>query len=152
MNDSDRMINALEELGWHVSEAVLYDVRTARFPGINDVLMVPVDPTDVNFEAKLGAIRERLALYRRLGAAAYRVLDHTNAVASGASPYGLMVHQGRLVPNEREQQALTRMKELRADGLSLRAIARSLTAEGHVPRRAPCWYPQVIREILNRTT
>jgi hypothetical protein len=52
----------------------------------------------------------------------------------GAVPYGFALDRDgvRLVAAEREQAAIARARELRAIGLSLRAVALRLAVEGHV--------------------
>jgi DNA invertase Pin-like site-specific DNA recombinase len=70
--------------------------------------------------------------------------------AYGSPPYGYRVHAGVLVPDELEQAALTRMKDLRAGGASFRAIAATLEVEAHAPKRGQRWYPMTIRQILAR--
>src|SRR4051795_10684436 len=45
----------------------------------------------------------------------------------GKRPFGFDVVEGRLVPNAAEQEALVRMKSMRAEGATFRAIA---AAEG----------------------
>ena len=47
-----------------------------------------------------------------------------------------------------EAKAISRAKELRSAGLSLRQIGRTLVAEGHSPRRATSWAPSVLRRVL----
>jgi Recombinase len=46
---------------------------------------------------------------------------------------------------------LTRMRELRASGLSYRATADALNAAGILPQLGARWYPNVVRRILLRT-
>ena len=55
----------------------------------------------------------------------------------GSRPFGYRVEKGegdlrggQLVPDEREQAAISRMKAMRAEGKSLRAIAAAMQAEG----------------------
>lgn len=54
----------------------------------------------------------------------------------GAVPFGFAVDAGgvRLVINEQEQATIERVRELRACGHSLRAVAGRLAVEGHVSR------------------
>jgi DNA invertase Pin-like site-specific DNA recombinase len=68
----------------------------------------------------------------------------------GAVPYGFAVGADgvQLVAVEREQFAIARARELRAVGLSLRAIASELAAEGYVSRTGRAFFaPQVARMI-----
>jgi DNA invertase Pin-like site-specific DNA recombinase len=52
----------------------------------------------------------------------------------GTAPYGYEAVGGKLVPLATEQATLGRMRELKAAGLSNRAIAMVLEREGHRPR------------------
>ena len=55
--------------------------------------------------------------------------------AVGPSPYGFSPDGGELVPRHDEQQAIKAMLEARAEGRSLREIARKPNDEGIPPRR-----------------
>ncbi len=52
----------------------------------------------------------------------------------GRAPYGFRVEAGRLVAVEAEQAVLTAVREARASGLTLRAIAASLESRGLLSR------------------
>ena len=56
----------------------------------------------------------------------------------------------RLVRNEREQAGIARMRVLRAEGLSLRAVGERLTAEGFTPKSGGAWHAKVVRDVLAR--
>ena len=43
-----------------------------------------------------------------------------------------------------------RIRELRADGKSLRQIAEVLTGEGLHPKRAERWHPYTVKRVLDR--
>jgi len=69
----------------------------------------------------------------------------------GAAPFGYAIDDARrLVPNEAEQLVITRAKQLRADGLALRAIAAVLTKEGYVTRSGKQWHPTTLARIVGR--
>jgi DNA invertase Pin-like site-specific DNA recombinase len=78
-------------------------------------------------------------------------------VRLGPAPYGYELshevdEKGRrlLVPLDREQAVLRKIESLRADGLSLREIAKSLN-EAQIPaRRDGIWRPQRISTVLQR--
>jgi DNA invertase Pin-like site-specific DNA recombinase len=87
-----------------------------------------------------------------------RLLDGRRRADQSDRPYASEPRYGRRVAGEKrlepaadEQAAVARMKELRAAGLSYRAIAAQLLAEGHRPRRAPAWPPIVIQRICTGT-
>ena len=68
----------------------------------------------------------------------------------GHAPYGYRREGERLVEDPVEQAAIRRVAELRADCLSLRAIARVLGTEGH-PARAPGgWSATQVARLLER--
>jgi hypothetical protein len=54
------------------------------------------------------------------------------------------------VAEETEQAALARMRALQVEGASLRAIAATLDAEGHKPKRGGTWQPRQVGRILER--
>lgn len=67
----------------------------------------------------------------------------------GTIPYGYrLATDGKHVEEDPAEQAVVvRVCELRADGNSLRAIGRTLLAEGHRPRRGRNWHVQVVARI-----
>ena len=68
----------------------------------------------------------------------------------GAIPYGhdLADDGVRLLDNAEEQAVIQQARELKAEGLSLRAIAARLTALGRTSRGTG-WHPQTIKNILS---
>jgi len=69
----------------------------------------------------------------------------------GGVPYGYRVSEsdpGRLRRDRDEQEALVAIRELREDGLSLRAIDRELRARGHRPRTGGKWHVQTLSNLL----
>lgn len=68
----------------------------------------------------------------------------------GGVPYGYrLAGDGRtLVPEPVEQVGRDRLFELREFGLSYRAIARTLNAEGHRPKHGGRWGHQAVAQIL----
>ena len=70
---------------------------------------------------------------------------------SGKIPYGYRLEAGQLFPVEEEQAAIRLMMKLRADGLSLRAIAARLKAEGIKRQNGSTdWPSNVVLMILRR--
>lgn len=65
----------------------------------------------------------------------------------GGVPYGYRDEGGLLVEDEAEQVVVRRVRELRDYGLSLRAVGRTLLADGYQPRRAKTWHVQVVARI-----
>lgn len=70
--------------------------------------------------------------------------------AFGAPPYGFRSEKRALAPVPEEQIIVTRMRHLRADGMTLRAIAVQLDTEGLKPRRAERRDCSSVRRVLGR--
>jgi DNA invertase Pin-like site-specific DNA recombinase len=109
------------------------------------------DPSRKMIRQVLGAVSEweRSIIALRLRAGRLRKAER-GGFAYGSPPYGYAAEGGELVPVESEQSALARMRQLRADGHSLREIGRRLEAESHKPRRGEHWSPASLRKILAR--
>jgi len=70
---------------------------------------------------------------------------------SAEPPYGWAVNADKsLRPEPTEQAAVDRMVALRDAGAGLRAIARTLTEEGHVSRNGGDWHHNTVSRILTR--
>lgn len=89
---------------------------------------------------------EREAIGERTSAA----LQHkiANGEHVGAPALGHRVEGGRLVRNDSETVTLQRIAELRKEGLTFRAIATTLTAEGHQTKRGANWDPKTIQRYV----
>lgn len=78
----------------------------------------------------------------------------TGRKATGSYAYGTQpVGKGRerdAGPRDDEQAAIARIVELRAAERSYRAIATTLDAEGHRPRRAASWSAAAVRNVAVR--
>lgn len=109
------------------------------------------DPSRKLVRVIMGAISEydremtvdRLAAGRQAKAA-------RGGYAHGALPFGYRSANGRLVAEPTEQRVLARMKELAAQGASMREIARVLTIEGHPTKRGGTWQPLTVSRIIKR--
>ena len=71
----------------------------------------------------------------------------------GRVPIGFTVEQDgdgtkRLVPEPREQAAMTLASQLRRDGKSLRQVGAALESAGHRPRSAKQWHAKVVRDMV----
>lgn len=80
-----------------------------------------------------------------------------SGVRMGAAPLGLrygtqLDDEGRHVIEEvdEELRVVGRIHELRVKGLSMRAIAAALTAEGWRTKRAGKWHPATVQRVLRR--
>jgi len=56
------------------------------------------------------------------------------------------------VPDEAEQAAIARARDLHGDGPSSREIVSTLPAGGHRTKRGGQWYPSAITRLLARDT
>ena len=93
---------------------------------------------------------EREAIGERTRAA----LAHKRAngeKTGGAAPYGYRLAEDgiHLEPEPSEQEALALILALRADGLSLRAVAARLNADA-VPARGSRWHPTTVAVLVKR--
>lgn len=111
----------------------------------------PDDPSRKLIRQVLGAVSEyeRSMIALRLRSGRRRKHEH-GGFAYGSPKFGYRAEHGELVADEREQAALTRITELRAQGQSLRSIAETLTAEGIGPKRGGRWHTETIRRICRR--
>jgi DNA invertase Pin-like site-specific DNA recombinase len=95
-------------------------------------------------EYERGVIALRLRSGRRRKAA-------NGGYAYGAPRFGTRAEHGELVADDNETRVVTRVRELRAAGLSYRQVCDALEAEGTRPRRAGRWAPAVVRRIALRS-
>jgi site-specific DNA recombinase len=69
----------------------------------------------------------------------------------GDVPFGFKLRAGLLVPDTVEQRAIALINQLRANGHSLRAIARHLEAEGYRTKSGRLhWHPKTVAAIVDR--
>ena len=74
-----------------------------------------------------------------------------NEKTGGDVPYGYNVDGKLLITNQDEQEALSIILELRAQGLTLRAICGELESRGIQTKRGNLnWQPRVVSRILSR--
>lgn len=66
------------------------------------------------------------------------------------APYGYRIEGDRLVEEPGEQEAIRRIHDLKAEGLSLRKIGERLARDGHFGRGDKVMGPRLIRAVLNR--
>ncbi|MDP9328956.1 MAG: recombinase family protein [Actinomycetota bacterium] len=70
--------------------------------------------------------------------------------AVGASPFGYTAEGGELVPDDQQQRAITRIREMRGTGRSYRDIAATFNTEGIGSKRGRSWHPMTVRRVLER--
>lgn len=111
----------------------------------------PSDPSRKLVRQVLGAVSEYERAMIRLRMQSGRARKAAGGgYAFGAPPYGYAAVGGVLHPVPDEQATLARIRELRAQGVSLQAIADTLTGEGHSPRRGARWAVSSVRKITAR--
>jgi DNA invertase Pin-like site-specific DNA recombinase len=124
----------------------------STFSGEQEVITDdPDDPSRRLIRQVLGAVSEyERSLIRLRLSNGRRQKAERGGYAYGSPAYGWKAEGGQLVPEPAEQAVRTRILELRAARQSVRAIADTLTAEGHKPKRGGQWHPETIRRILAR--
>ena len=66
------------------------------------------------------------------------------------APYGYRLYGQGWIEDDREQEAISLMRQLRAEGLSLRRIAQELQTQGFTNRRGGRLSPQTVANVLSR--
>jgi DNA invertase Pin-like site-specific DNA recombinase len=89
-----------------------------------------------------GLIRQRMAKGRREKKA-------QGGYVAGSPRFGLKAHDKALVVHEEEAEVIARIKALRDQDLSLRAIVRQLEAEGVASKRGARWHPTTVARLLS---
>lgn len=112
----------------------------------------PSDPMRTAMRQMAGVFiqLEKATLVKRLTDGRRRKAEMGGFAAFGSPHYGTRAVGGELVPDDREQATVARIRELRAAGASLREMAETLTAEGHRPKRSDRWHPQSLARIVAR--
>jgi DNA invertase Pin-like site-specific DNA recombinase len=108
------------------------------------------DETRVLVRQVLGAIAqyERAVIRGRMMAGkAAKVAK--GGYGGGRPRFGYRAEAGKLVPDPVEQEAVTLVRQLRADGLSLREIAARLEEAGIAPKAGGRWHPVTVQRILS---
>ncbi|TQN44407.1 DNA invertase Pin-like site-specific DNA recombinase [Blastococcus colisei] len=111
----------------------------------------PDDPMRTAMRQMVGVFSEleRRMVVKRLRDGRRRKAE-LGGFAFGSPSYGQRAEAGVLVDDEREAAALSRIRELHEEGASLRAMAATLTTEGHRPKRSDRWHPQSLARIVAR--
>jgi len=129
--------------GWHV-----FSTSPSEAAYLEDD---PGDPSRKMIRQVLGAVaeyeRSMIALRLRSGRARKA---RRGGFAGGAPPYGYAAVDGNLVEVAEEQATLARIRGDHHKGKSLRTIARTLNAEGVMPRRGRTWHPGVLARLVDR--
>ena len=109
----------------------------------------PDDPSRKLIRQVLGAVSEyeRAMISLRLRGGRRRKSE-IGGYAYGSPRFGTGSSGGELVDDEAEQATLTRMRQLREAGASLRVIATTLGREGHLAKRKGVWHPTTVKRAL----
>jgi len=137
VRDLGALVDRCQREGWallSVSEQI--DTRTAAGRLVLNVLA-----SVAQWERE--AIGERTA-------AAMAHLRAEGRYTGGEAPYGYRLDaDGRtLLLHEGEQATIRTAQDLRASGLSLRAVGAALAARGLAPRSGGRWHPQTVRALV----
>lgn len=166
LEDRPGLMEALEALREHSSELLVCakrdrlarDVGTAaaierlvRESGAQIATADGLDAADTPEGQLIRCIIDAMAQYERA-----LIRSRTKAALkakkargerTGSIPFGFCELKGKLAPLEHEQAAIARIRELRAQGVTLHGLVHELTSEGHAPRGAK-WHVTTIVRIL----
>lgn len=96
-----------------------------------------------------GLSRETWSDHRALTIAGFAKREAAGLHRGGSAPVGYQIDaDGRLVPSEREQEAIRIAADLRAAGLSLRKIDAALTERGLLSRSGGAWSAPGVSRLL----
>lgn len=99
----------------------------------------------------LGAVaeyeRSMIALRMRAGR---RRKAERGGFAYGSPPLGWRAENSQLIPADDARPALDRIRELQAEGASVRSIAETLEREGFPTKRGARWHPTTVARVLRR--
>jgi DNA invertase Pin-like site-specific DNA recombinase len=95
------------------------------------------------FERDLVGERTRMALAH---------LRSQGRKTGGGEPFGFRAADGHLIALPAEQATVARAVELRAAGLSLRAVSRQLALEGRVARTGKAFNASQVKRVLARAS
>ena len=136
----DSMIAAMvERMMERIGAVVVSAAGEGEGTGPEALLMRRLVDAFAEYERALIAARTRAAL----------AVKAKRGERTGDVPYGKrLAADGRMLePDAAELRAIALCRELRAEGMTLRAIAERLTAEGFAPRGRR-WYAQTVSNIL----
>jgi hypothetical protein len=68
---------------------------------------------------------------------------------AGSPRFGMKAHDKALVVHEAEAEVIARIRALRDEGLSLRAIVRRLEVDGVPSKRGARWHPATVARLLS---
>ena len=137
----DVVVSAMvERLAERAGARVLTADGTGNGDGPEALLMRSIVDAFAQYERALIRARTRAAL----------AVKRTKGERVGSVPYGFTLAEDgvHLIENAAEQEIIRAARDLKAGGLSLRAIGAGLTARGFVPRGGNEWNPNTVARIL----
>ena len=135
--------------------AMLFDrdikKRGARFDSLTEAVSDDNDPSSVLLRRITDAVAEHALSLTRARTKAALQAKKVRGERIGGVPYGFrlsLVDPNRLEPNQAEQRVIATAADMRAAGLTLRAIAAKLGAQGHRNRNGQVFGAQTIANML----
>lgn len=131
----------VEQLAASCGAQVLAADGVGNGEGPEAALMRTITTAFAAYERALIGLRTRVALGRK------RLRGEK---LGGEVPYGTRLAEDgvHLEPDPLEAPVVARARELRAQGLTLRAVGQVLAGEGFVPRGGRAWHPQTVARIV----
>ncbi|MER5584135.1 recombinase family protein [Streptomyces asoensis] len=110
----------------------------------------PRDPMRTAMRQMRGVFHQldRAMIVKRLGEGR-EAKGNRGGYAFGAPRYGQQAIDSELVRNNQEAATLKRMLHWQSEGLSMRAIAARLNAEGVPSKRGGQWHPATVQRLLS---
>ena len=110
----------------------------------------PRDPMRTAMRQMRGVFHQldRAMIVKRLGEGR-EAKGKRGGYAFGAPRYGQQAIDNELVRNDQEAATLKQMLRWQAEGLSMRAIAARLNAEGVPSKRGGQWHPATVQRLLS---
>lgn len=130
------MVELLISAGWQYvdhMETANGPFTRLTYPDVGVEAYVPLDVTHPRFAELTALLHADLTLWRQLGASIALVEARMTASTD-------VYHQATMI----------RLMTLYRSGLSLRKIGTVLSQEGHHPKRAATWHPQVLKVMIDR--
>lgn len=90
---------------------------------------------------------EREAIGERTSAAIQAKLRRGER--TGRAPYGFQWEEGDLIPNQKEQELITLVRELRSRGVTWGELISTLEIEGYQTRSGGRWCPKTLRKMVS---
>ncbi|MHA1305292.1 MAG: recombinase family protein [Candidatus Heimdallarchaeaceae archaeon] len=88
--------------------------------------------------------------FKRLGI--QKNSSNNNTQIPGQIPFGYSYKNGKLEKNEKEQEVIGTIKQLKSNGLSLRGIARELNQKLIPTKNNGIWHANTLSKILERVS